>query len=278
MKLAFNTRFIILGLLTYIIFLVLNFPADRAYAYWKSSDSSSSNAGRSFALAGISGSVWSGKANVAVIKRTRFENVEWTYRPWVLLLGEVGLSWSFRNPDTPGSKAGSYGQGVTSLGLDGSVSFSSLEAQLPASMVASMAKMQALQPSGSVGLNLQDVEWSGQSLVSAEGRIVWRGAGVNLLRPVSLGDLTLTLETRDDEVKGVIADSGGPLSAQGLVTLKDDGNYQFNGAFAARGNTPDAKNLENALRSMGRPGPDGKVKVIQSGSLARLGILPTKKK
>ena len=29
--------------------------------------------------------------------------------------------------------------------------------------------------------------------------------------------MTLTLETRDDEVKGVIADSGGPLSAEGLV-------------------------------------------------------------
>lgn len=270
MKLALNVRFVALGFLIYIIFLVLNFPADRAYAYWKSSESASQN----FALAGISGSVWSGKANVAVIKRTRFENIEWTYRPWVLLLGQVGLNWRFQLPDSQGSKAGSYGQGVTSFGLDGSVSFSSLEAQLPASMVASMAKMQALQPSGSVGLNLEDVEWNGQSLVSAEGRVVWRGAGVNLLQPVSLGDLTLTLETRDDEIKGVIADGGGPLSAEGLLTLAEDGRYQFNGAFAARND----KGLENALRSMGRPGADGKVKIKYSGNLARLGILPTSSK
>ncbi len=272
MKLAFNVRFIVLGLLTYIIFLVLSFPADRAYAYLKSSDSSSSNASRSFALTGISGSVWSGKADVVAIKKTRFENVEWTLRPWVLLLGEVGLSWHFRNSDTQGSKAGSFGQGVTSLGLNGSVSFSSLEAQIPASMVASITKMQALQPSGSISLNLQDVEWNGQSLVSAEGRIVWRGAGVNLFKPISLGDLTLTLETRDDEVKGVIADGGGPLSIDGLLTLEEDGKYQFNGAFAARGD----KVLENALRSMGRPGADGKVKITYSGNLAGLGILPTR--
>ena len=270
MKLALNVRFVALGFLIYIIFLVLNFPADRAYAYWKSSESASQN----FALAGISGSVWSGKANVAVIKRTRFENIEWTYRPWVLLLGQVGLNWRFQLPDSQGSKAGSYGQGVTSFGLDGSVSFSSLEAQLPASVVASMAKMQALQPSGSVGLNLEDVEWNGQSLVSAEGRVVWRGAGVNLLQPVSLGDLTLTLETRDDEIKGVIADSGGSLSAEGLFTLAEDGRYQFNGAFAARND----KGLENALRSMGRPGADGKVKIKYSGNLTRLGILPISSK
>jgi len=272
-KLAFNVRFVVLGLLIYIIFLVLNFPADRAYAYWKSSNSSSPNASQNFALAGISGSVWSGKANVAVIKGIRFEKVEWTYRPWVLLLGKVGLSWSFRNSDTQGSKAGSFGRGVTSFGLGGSVS-SSLEGQLPASMLASMAKMQALHPSGSVGLNLQDVEWNGQSLVSAEGRVVWRGAGVNLLQPVSFGDLTLTLETRNDEIKGVIADSGGSLSAEGLLTLAEDGRYQFNGAFAARND----KGLENVLRSMGRPGADGKVKIKYSGNLARLGILPTSSK
>ena len=269
MKLAFNVRFIVLGLLTYIIFLVLTFPADRAYAYWKSSDSSSSNANRSFALAGISGSVWSGKADVAAIKKTRFENVEWTLRPWVLLLGEVGLSWRFRNSDTPGSKAGSFGQGVTSLGLDGSVDFSSLEAQIPASWVASMVMMQALRPSGTVNLNLQDVEWNAQGLESAKGRVVWRGAGLNLLKPISLGDLTLTLETRDDEVKGVIADSGGPLSIEGLITLAEDGRYQFNGAFAARND----KDLANALRSIGRPGPDGKVKINYSGNLAKLGLV-----
>jgi hypothetical protein len=260
-KLAFNVRYIVLGFLIYIIFLVLNFPAERAYAYWKSSDGSS----RDFALTGISGSIWSGKSSVSAIKRTRFENVEWTYRPWVLLLGEVGLSWSF---NTPSSQGGGYGQGQTSLGLDGSVDFSSLEVQLPASLVASMTGMKALQPSGTLSLNLQDVEWNGESLVSAEGRVVWRGAGVNLLKPVALGDLTLTLETNDVEIKGVLADSGGPLSVEGLVTLAEDGQYQFNGAFAARGD----KELENALRSLGKPGADGKVKVVRSGSLAKLGL------
>lgn len=272
MKVAFNFRYIALGFLIYIIFLVLNFPADRAYTYWKSSDSASSSVNRNFALAGISGSVWSGKANVVSIKRTRFENVEWTYRPWALLLGQVGLSWRFNNSNTQGSKGSGSGEGVTSFGLDGSVDFSSLDAQLPASLLASMLQMNVLQPSGLVSLNLQDVEWSGQSLGSAVGKVVWRGAGMNLLKPVSLGDLTLTLETSDVEIKGVIADSGGPLSAEGLVTLSEDGQYQFNGAFAARGNTPQKTELENALRSMGRPGADGKVKVNYSGTLAKLGL------
>ena len=264
MKLAFNVRYIVLGFLVYVIFLVLNFPADRAYAYWKSSDSASSN----FALAGISGSVWSGKAGVAAINKVRLENVEWTYRPWVLLLGQVGLSWSFQAPNSQGS----YGRGLTSWGLDGGVDFSSLEAQLPASMVASMVRMKALQPSGILNLNLQDVEWNGESLVSAEGKVVWRGAGINLLKPVSFGELSLSLETSNDEIKGVLTDNGGPLSAEGLITLAEDGRYQFNGAFAARGDTPQKTELENALRTMGKQGSDGKVKVTNSGTLAKLGL------
>ena len=264
MKLAINVRYIVLGFLIYVIFLVLNFPADRAYAYWKSSDSSNPE----FALAGISGSVWSGKASVAATNRVRLENVEWTYRPWVLLLGQVGLSWSFQTPNSQGG----YGRGKTSWGLDGNVYFSSLEAQLPASLVVSVVKMKALQPSGTLDLNLQDVEWNGESLVSAKGKVVWRGAGINLLKPVSLGELSINLETSNDEIKGVLADNGGPLSAEGLVTLAEDGRYQFSGAFAARGDTPHKTELENALRTMGRQGPDGKVTVTNSGTLAKLGL------
>jgi hypothetical protein len=191
------------------------------------------------------------------------------------LLGKVGFSWRFQ---APGSQGRDYGQGVTALGLNGNVDFSSLEAQLPATFVASMVNLKALQPSGSLNLNLNNVKWTGESLASAEGRIVWRGAEINLLKPVELGDLTLTLETSNDEVRGVIKDSGGPLSAEGVVTLAEDGRYKVNGAFATRGNNPDSKELENALRSMGKPGADGKVKVTHSGTLSKLGLIPARSK
>ena len=264
MKLAFNPRYLILGLLVYVVFLVLSIPADRVYNYWKSSE----HANRGFALAGISGSVWSGHADVAVMQGNRFESVEWTFRPWSLLVGEVGLNWRFQSPDSEKTHEKVFGHGVTSLGLGGSINFSSLEAQIPVSMMASLAKMKALQPSGSLSLNLQEVDWDGESLVNATGKIVWRQAGVNLLQQISFGDLTLNLDTRNDEINGLLADSGGPLSVEGLITLKEDGNYQFNGVFASRGD----KGLENALRSLGPVGPNGKVKINYSGNLAKLGF------
>lgn len=275
---------VVFGLLVYLVALVLTFPAERAYAHWQGSE----HANKSIALSGISGSVWSGRAGMALIQGQQLKDVEWSLHPWSLLFGQVGLSWRFQLPaedgkevegegggykvNTPsGGREGAlgYAQAETALGLDGSVSLEQLEARLPAQWVAAVAKAAVVRPSGVVSVNLKQLRWDGQSLVSAEGRVAWHGAGVNIFKPVALGDLALSLETTDEAVKGVVSDGGGPLSLDGLLTLTPDGKYEFNGSLAAR-NSPD---LENALRSMGRAGADGRVKLKRAGSLASLGLL-----
>ena len=265
MKLSLRFQYlplVVFGLLVYLVALVLTFPAERAYSHWQASET----ANKAVALSGISGSVWSGKAGVALIQGQQLKDVEWTLRPWSLLFGQVGLSWRFQLPESEG-EAG-YAQAETALGLDGSVSFEQLEARLPAAWVAAAANAAVVRPSGSVSVNLEQLRWDGQSLVSADGRVAWHGAGVDIFKPVMLGDLALSLETTDEAVKGVVSDGGGPLSLDGLLTLTPDGQYAFNGSLAAR-NAPD---LENALRSMGRAGADGRIKLKRSGSLASLGL------
>ncbi|WP_455199546.1 type II secretion system protein N [Kaarinaea lacus] len=272
MRLPFDKRYLLLGVLAYIIVLVLNFPAEVAYAHWKNSEAAKSKAGRQFSLVGISGSVWSGQAGLGVIQGQSVKDVEWNLRPWSLLLGQVGLGWSFRLPDSTGNQG--FGRGITSMGLGGSLTFSELEMNLPLIEAAKLVGMSALRPSGSVNLNLQDVEWDGQSLVSATGRVVWRDAGVSLVRSVSLGDLTMDLETEDNKIKGHISDSGGPLSIDAVLNLSADGAYQVNGTLAARNDPSGDNTLQTTLRSMGRPGPDGKVRIDYSGTLAKLGLAP----
>ncbi len=256
---------LVFGLLVYLVALVITFPADRAYAHWQASEQASP----AFRLSNISGSVWSGKAGVAMVQSQPLEHVEWNLRPWTLLFGQVGLSWRFQLPAGNEKKVQGYGQGTTALGLDGSVAFSNLEARLPAAMIADIAKAGALRPIGSVSLNLHDVVWDGQSLVTVTGRVVWHGAGISLLKPIALGDQSLTFETADGIVKGVLSDGGGPLSLDGLLTLTPKGQYAFNGSLAAR-NAPD---LERALHSLGRAGVDGRITLKRSGSLAGLGLI-----
>jgi hypothetical protein len=268
---------LVFGLLVYLVALVITFPAERAYAHWQASE----QANKAFALSGISGSVWSGKAAMALVKGQPLEKLEWTLRPWSVLFGEVGVSWRFQLPksnDESGYKVNAssggregglgYAQADTALGLDGSVTFDTLEARLPVNMIARLAKASALRPTGTVNLNLHDVQWDGKTLRSAEGRIVWSGAGISLLKPIALGDQSITLETADDGVKGVLSDGGGPLSLDGLLTVGAEGKYAFSGSLAAR-NAPD---LERALRAMGRADADGRIKLKRTGTLASLGL------
>lgn len=253
---------LVFGLLIYLVALVITFPAERAYAHLQASE----QVPRGFALSGISGSIWSGQAGQALVQGQMLENLQWTLKPWSLLFGQVGVSWRFQLPDEQGQKG--YAQGVTELGLDGSVAFSSLEGRLPASLIAGMAQMGALRPTGTVNLNLQDVLWDGKTLRSATGRAVWSGAGVTLFKPLALGDQAISLETADEAVKGMLSDGGGALSLDGLLMVSADGKYDFNGSLAAR-NAPE---LQQALRSLGRPGADGRIKLKRAGTLASLGL------
>lgn len=253
-----NWRWMAFGLLAYVAFLVLTFPAERVYAYWKSQAAAPAG----FAVGGITGSVWDGRADVVMIDGRRLEAVTWRLHPWALLTGKVAADWSLKVAD-------GFGRGDAAASLGGTLSMDAVEARLPLAQLPGRM-VATLRPTGTLNLNLRDVEWNGEALVSAQGRLVWSGAGVNLLQEMALGDLSLDLETTSDgEVKGVLADGGGPLQATGLLTLKADGSYDFTGSFAARGNEP---KLAQALRALGRQGPDGKVQVSQKGTLASLGL------
>lgn len=268
MRSLLSGRLLVFGLLVYLVILALTFPAQYGYAYWQGSETATPNV----ALAGINGSIWSGQADVALINGQRLESLEWHFQPWSLLRGQVGLSWRLRLPDTQGD--GGYGQGSTRLGLDGSIVFPTLEGRVPAIVLASLGGAKAVRPTGSVSINLLDVRWDGRSLVSANGRVVWNGAGINILKPITLGGLVLNLETSDDDLKGVLSDASGPLAAEGVLSLKPDGSYSFSAAFNARQGVAGSGDLAAALSTLGRPGPDGKYHLNQSGHLADFGLAP----
>lgn len=258
MRIRINWRYLLIGLLAYLVFLVVQFPADRAYAMWKTGP----GAQQKVVLSGLSGTVWQGSAQQALIDGQRLQGLEWHLKPWTVLFGKLSLDYEVRLDD-------GFLRGSLAADPQGAVAFDALEAKLPLAQL-SIKALAALRPAGVVNLNLQDVDWNGQALLSAQGRVVWTGAGINLFQPLQFGDLALTLETRDDAVVGQLSDGGGPLQADGLLTLKPDGSYQFSGSFAARDGTQSP--LGRALKSLGRPGADGRIQVSQSGTLADLGI------
>jgi len=249
----------LVGFIAFVVFLVATLPANVAYSYWKSMR----GADVPVVLKDVEGSIWSGRVGKASVMGQPFQAVTWDANAYTLLLGILELNFEFKVPD-------GYAKGIVGHSFFGGTYLSDIEAWLPLREVKNLFNIDALRPAGNLDIQLSTVKIDKNTIVSAKGDLAWHSAEMTLLKKLNLGDLQVTLEPSDEGIKGVLADQGGPLIADGILQLNRDNSYQFNGEFAARGNQPD---LANALRTMGRPDREGKVKVTQSGNLSALGIL-----
>jgi hypothetical protein len=123
---------------------------------------------------------------------------------------------------------------------------------------------------GNLSTRMKRVVLKEGRITEADGTMVWSGARVIEPEQVRLGDLKTDWTTEENEVRGVLSDGGGPLHAQGTITLSAEGGYEFNGAFRVRDRAQPA--LEESLRLFGRPERDGTVRVTLSGSLPELSL------
>jgi len=249
----------IFGIVAFIVFLVATLPANVAYSYWKKMR----GANVPVVLSDVEGSIWSGRVGKAFVKGQPFQSVAWDANGYTLLLGILELNFEFKVPD-------GYARGVVGHSFFGGTYLNDVEAWLPLSQIKNLFNIDALRPAGDLDIQLSTVKIDKNTIVSAKGDLAWHSAELTLLKKLNLGDLQVTLEPSEEGIKGVLADQGGPLIADGILQLNRDNSFQFTGEFAARGNQPD---LANALRTMGRPDREGKVKVNQSGNLSALGVL-----
>ncbi len=214
-------------------------------------------------LEGVNGSVWSGSAAQAYVSNQQVEKLKWHFKPVQLLLGNAELALDFSMQD-------GYGKGSVGYSVFGSIYADNIEAWLPSALILPIFNLGSLQPGGALAINLTELKIKDHTVSTALGSLVWQDAEITILKPMTLGSLQIQLEPTDEGIKGVISDMGGPLQAEGLLTLTRDGKYDFNAEIAVR--DPQQRDLANAIRSLGRQDSTGKVKLKQSGDLASLGL------
>lgn len=165
------------------------------------------------------------------------------------MLGRIEAEVSFRG--------NGEGEMVIARTLGGEFRVREANANANVSVAETATWLPALVVSGGGRVVIQqaDMTWSGGHISAAHGRVLWR-EGItppgNLAAP--LGDLGMNFDTRAGAIQGTLLDTGGPVQAQGVLTLKADGGYQFSGSFSAR----DAA-LAPALQAFGPVGADGKI-------------------
>lgn len=245
-------RYAGLGLLLYGVFLIATFPAVHAYPLFLKDRLAP------LRLQGIEGSVWDGQANAAILGAHRLGSLNWEVHPWMLLLGRVELDWIFTKDD---GKA----QGTLARSLGGNLHFSDITASWPMAEVGSILSVLPIKPAGDLQVDLADMTINGRSILAAQGALAWEDATFMLSKPVMLGNFVMDLDTVNGSIKGILLDRGGALQAQGVLMLKPDGSYQFNGTVALR---DDAQpELRQILAFLGTPEADGKVPFSLSGTL-----------
>ncbi len=243
-----------LGVASYLLFLVLNFPAQHAIG-WALPQSS----GSPVQVIGPSGSIWSGEASKLIYQKLPLGKVKWSFKPSNLLLGR--LSYDFELEET-GQKL----TGVALTGVTGGYRVENLEGLLLANRIPQLLGQRQLDLAGKIDLSDLSISFDDGRLTSSEGSIRWLDASVTSPLNLTVGDLEAELSTDDaGSIIAKIKDLKGPTSVKAEVSLKSDGNFQVDGNVKPSSNSDPG--LSAALGAISKPKSDGSFQLKYSGKI-----------
>ena len=242
-------RWIALSAGAYLAFVIALLPADVAWRWLAADD---------LRLAGVQGTVWSGRVALASAGPLGFRDVRWQVRPWSLLLArprgrlETGFGDGFLETEV---RIG--GSGIVLTGLTATCSLSALASALPIAGIR-----------GQVSLQLAELVLRDGWPAAARGQLRLGQLTVPSLvggDSIALGNFNVSLSGTDG-LQGAFQDQGGPMEVRGSASLTAAGEYDISGLVRAR---PEA---DAALRRgiellTGAPDADGMRAFSLTGTL-----------
>ncbi|MDH5446373.1 MAG: type II secretion system protein N [Gammaproteobacteria bacterium] len=248
------TGFIVLGVVAYVYFMLVNFPAAAAYQYFVAS----MDRGKKVNLQGLSGTLWQGQAAQARIASLNFGKLNWDLQLLSLFTGKLGLDLL-----TAGNN--SRIEGSAKAGFDQTLYVDGLQGKIPAAMLMPLFYGFPIAIDGQINADIKQAEIKQGKKLSVEGKLVWHGAKLTAPQAVELGDLFVALRPDANGTKLLLSDQGGPLTLDGTVMVKHNGQYKINIYLGTKDKSQPA--LSNGLKMMGRTNPQGKVLVSRTGQL-----------
>jgi hypothetical protein len=243
-----------LGVGAYLAFTLSSFPAGTAYAWF---------APEGVALAGIEGTLWSGRAAAGSVADLALRDVRWRVRPTRLLIGRLAADIEAQLSDGFLSARVSASPSRIALSeVRGTTSIPTLRTVLPVS---------GMRGEASVTLDALVLERGALTAVVGELRLAklevapFVTSGSRELLPV--GDYTVKfLDSAGQGVNASFADSGGPLEVSGTLVVDTQRSYTLDGLIKAR---PDARQqLVDGLSIItADPDPEGRRRLTLTGSL-----------
>ena len=177
-------------------------------------------------LDGASGTIWSGRARSITVQGRPLGALNWSCRPWRLILLEWSCGVGLQPPggELAGDFSGDFGGGVVGRRIRGSV---------PISLFEGIATPRGW--TGGLELDLEELVIESRRPQSVAGRLYLRGLRAPGTNGQRLGDFELVVgegSVGGAALNGRLRDLGGPLHVRGAIELFEDGRYLLQGDAA----------------------------------------------
>jgi hypothetical protein len=260
-----NLPFIALGFGAYLAFLISTFPAETALRWFAPESVRTSN---------VSGTIWSGAAQLASVQDFAMRELRWNIEAPPLLLARLsGTAQARMSNGFADSRFSVSRDRIRLTDLQLSTTLATLAPILPVSgasgaLSAQFSSLELERMMAEIDARQIEILWP----VSASGTIrisdllvePYAGLG-NQLIPLGSYELDFSQSSPAETTAG-IRDLGGPLEFNGMLRLTPSREYTLEGQVLTRANAPEA--LAQGLNFMtGEPGADGRRPLSLSGSL-----------
>ena len=249
-----------LGLIAYLFFVVLLFPAAPVVDRMPLAPIS---------VTGVNGPLWSGDvASVEVPNDSlptgpdtfELENVSWRVAPLKLLTGAGAATIGFE-------AYGGNGGGLLGQGLSGDMFIEDFTYESDGKSLSVLLEPFA-KIEGVLTITIAEMNVINRQPQSLEATVTWKNA--SLVEPLitKLGDIALTIKPDGAKHVAKITSDGGHLDIAGSAIIEKNGDFKSDIVFKPTQGAPQV--VVDMLRGIARPSSDGSYKIRRTGNINRL--------
>ncbi|MCU7810568.1 MAG: type II secretion system protein N [Candidatus Thiodiazotropha sp. (ex Notomyrtea botanica)] len=243
-----------LGIASYLLFLLLNLPAQQVLGWVSGSGSEIP-----LTFDRPSGTIWSGEAEKAIYQRMPLGKIKWRFKPASLLLGRLSYEIEL-------TEAGQKVTGTAQARLGGGYWLEEVQGLILAESIPQMIGQKQFSIRGKVDMNDVSISYDDGRLNRTEGQVRWLDATIESPLNLKVGDLQADLTTDDNgTIAAEIKDLKGATAIKAEARLSIDGNFQIDGTVKPSSRTDPG--LNSALGVIGRKKPDGSFQLKYSGRI-----------
>ncbi|MCU8017572.1 type II secretion system protein N [Shewanella sp. SM72] len=247
---------VIIGVLIYLIFLVVLFPAKIAIAL--------APLPANISVSGVSGSIWSGSIETLSMPQRQVEQVRWDLSPWALFLGKVKVDFQVGSRATPVSAKGLISWSMGGLSAQG------LRFEAPDSFLLGNAKLPfKTEITGEVSLLVETLEQGKPWCEQLSGKLFLNQTNVkNQFGNYPLGNIELGLSCVEGKAQLATDETKNQLGIVGTLQLDEGNMVKVEAKIKETAEQPE--DMRESLNILGKRGADGYFPVVYQGRIPGL--------